>query len=167
MAIELATKYSPYVDELFTSESKKSLLTNSDFDWTGAHTIKVYKVSTATMQDYDRNGAKKQASRYGELKDLNATTEEMTLKKDRSFTFVIDRMDTDETLSALNSASALARQQREVVIPEVDTYTFGVMCNGAGTKPTAVTLTSENIYDEIIKANNELDNAEVPEIGRV
>ena len=32
MAIELVTKYLPYVDELFSSESKKSLLTNNDFD---------------------------------------------------------------------------------------------------------------------------------------
>ena len=30
MAIELVTKYLPYVDELFTTESKKSLLTNND-----------------------------------------------------------------------------------------------------------------------------------------
>ena len=37
MAIELVTKYLPYVDELFAAESKKSLLTNNDFDWTGAH----------------------------------------------------------------------------------------------------------------------------------
>ena len=53
MAIELVTKYLPYVDELFSSESKKSLLTNNDFDWTGAHTIKVYKIGTSAMNDYD------------------------------------------------------------------------------------------------------------------
>lgn len=167
MAIELATKYAPYVDELFTSESKKSLLTNNDFDWTGAHTVKVYKISTAPMNDYDRNGVKNQASRYGALKDLNATTEEFTLKKDRSFTFVIDKLDTDETVNTMNSATALARQQREVAIPEIDTYTYGVMCNGAGYKPTASTLTSETIYDEIIKGSSALDNAEVPETGRI
>ena len=28
MAIELATKFAPYVDEKFTTESKKSMLTN-------------------------------------------------------------------------------------------------------------------------------------------
>ena len=43
MGISLATEFAPYVDELFTAESKKSLVTNDDFDWTGAHTIKVYK----------------------------------------------------------------------------------------------------------------------------
>ena len=46
MAIELVTQYLPYVDELFFTESKKSLLTNQDFSWTGAHTVKVYKITT-------------------------------------------------------------------------------------------------------------------------
>ena len=49
MAINLVTKYQPYVDEIFTKESKKSLLTNQDYDWTGAHTIKVYKITTSEM----------------------------------------------------------------------------------------------------------------------
>ena len=54
MPIELATQYLPYVDEMFTTESKKSILTNQDFDWTGAHTVKVYKIGTAPMNDYGR-----------------------------------------------------------------------------------------------------------------
>lgn len=168
MAINLVTKFLPYVDEQFSTESKKSLLTNDNFNWTGAHTIKVYKVSTGSMNDYDRKGTGSgtSGSRYGKVESLDATTEEFTLTKDRSFTFAIDKLDTDETGQQVQAASALARQQREVVIPEVDTYVYGVMCENAGTKPDAVTLTSENIYGEIIKANNELDNAEVPETGR-
>lgn len=87
MAINLATKFLPYVDEKFSTESKKSLLTNQDFDWTGAHTVKVYKVSTSQMNDYKRNTPEGMTgSRYGVVKDLDATTEEFTLKKDRSFT---------------------------------------------------------------------------------
>ena len=167
MAINLVTKFLPYVDEQFTAESKKSLLTNNDFDWTGAHTVKVYKVSTATMSDYDRTGTGSNASRYGALSSLNATTEEFTLSKDRSFTFAIDKLDTDETAQQLAAASALARQQREVIIPEVDSYVYGVMCTKAGTKPTAVALTKANIYEEILKASEALDTAFVPESGRV
>lgn len=167
MAISLVTKFLPYVDELFATESKKSLLTNNDFDWTGAHTVKVYKVGTSEMTDYNRNPqAGFTGSRYGTVHDLDATTEEFTLKKDRSFTFAIDKLDTDETAQQLAAASSLARQQRQVVIPEVDSYVYGVMCAGAGHKPDAVAVTSANIYDEIIKANNALDNAEVPETGR-
>lgn len=169
MAINLVTQFQPYVDEIFTKESKKELVTNQDFDWTGAHTIKVYKISTGTMNDYDRagTGSGAKGSRYGAVQSLDATTEEFALKNDRSFTFAIDKLDTDETAQQLAGASALARQQREVVIPEVDSYVYGVMAAGAGTKPTAVALTPENIYDEITKGTNTLDNAEVPDENRV
>lgn len=168
MAISLVTQYLPYVDELFSTESKKSLLTNQDLSWTGAHTIKVYKVTTAGMNDYGRSGpVNGNWSRYGQVQGLDATTEEFTLKKDRSFTFAVDKLDKDETGGQLAAASALARQVREVVIPEVDTYVYGVMTAGAGQKPAAVALTKTNVYEEIIKANNALDNEEVPETGRV
>lgn len=168
MAIELVEKYLPYVDEQFTTESKKEILTNQDFSFSGGHTVKIYKVSTGAMNDYGRKGAAGgNWSRYGAVESLEATTQSMTLTKDRSFTFAIDALDEDETGDTLEAASALARQIREVVIPEVDTYTMNVMCKLAGIKPNAVTLTKENIYTEIITGNNAMDNAEVPETGRV
>lgn len=168
MAIELVTKYLPYVDEVFTQESKKELLTNQDFDWTGAKTVKVYKISTSEMNDYGRNGATGgNWSRYGKVESLDATTEEFTLKKDRSFTFVIDALDQDETGGTLAGASALARQVREVVVPEVDTYVYAQMVDNAGHKPPATELTPDNIYEEIVKASAALDNELVPETGRV
>ena len=174
MAIELVTRFEPYVDEIFNTESNKGLVTNKDFSWTGVHSIKIYKVTTAEMNDYDRPGEKVGTqdedskiilSRYGAIQSLDATTEEMTLKNDRSFTFAIDYLDMDETQWQLQGATALARQQREIIIPEVDKYVYGVMCNNAGTKPAAVALTAENIYDEIIKSTSALDNAEVPDDG--
>ena len=168
MAITLVTQFKPYVDEIFSKESKKALVTNQDFDWTGAHTVKVYKVSTGTMNDYDRTGTGSgiSGSRYGTVESLDATTEEFTLKNDRSFTFAIDKLDEDETGQTLQASSALARQQRLVVIPEVDSYVYGVMADGAGFKPEALELTQENIYDEITKASKALDDAEIPEEGR-
>lgn len=166
MAINLVTKFLPYVDEIFATESKKELITNQDFDWTGANSVKVYKITTSEMNDYWRNGGGNSWSRYGEIKDLDATTEEFKLDKDRSFTFVIDKMDKDETGLQLQGATALARQQRQVVVPEVDSYTYGVMAAGAGTKAEEKELTVDNIYDEITAANEALDNAEVPETNR-
>ena len=167
MAINLVTKFTDHVDELFTAESKKSLLTNNDYDWTGAHTIKVHKVNTVSMNDYDRAGTGKNTSRFGVLGKVENELEEFTLRKDRSFTFVIDKMDKDETGGVLSGASALARQQREIIIPEVDTYTYGVMAANAGTKVVDVTLTESNIYDEIIKGTELLDDEDVPDTGRV
>jgi len=167
-SIDLTTKFLPYVDEMFSAESKKGLLTNQDYSWDGAHMIKIYKVGTTTMNDYGRSGpAEGNWSRYGSVSSLNATTESMTLTKDRSFTFAIDKLDENETQAQLAAASALARQQREIVIPEIDSYVYGVMCTGAGTKPTALALSKTNIYSEILKGSEALDTALVPETGRV
>ena len=177
MAVNLVTKFIPYVDEMFTTESKKSLLTNNDFEWTGAHTVKVHKVNTVAMNDYDRDGSDVGTtpgggdpviwSRYGALGKVENTLEEFTLSRDRSFTFAIDKMDKDETGGVLDGASALARQQREVIIPEIDTYVYGKMATGAGTKEADTTLTVDNIYDEIVEGNTVLDNNEVPDTGRI
>lgn len=168
MGIELVTKYLQYVDEQFITESKKELLTNKDFSFKNAKTVKVYKISTGKMNDYGRSGPDEgEWSRYGKVENLDATTQTLTLEKDRSFTFAIDALDEDETGETLEAASALARQIREVVIPEIDTYTLNVMCGGAGNKPAGKALTKTNIYEEIVTANSVLDDAEVFENGRV
>lgn len=168
MAIDLVEKYLPFVDEQFATESKKEIMTNNDFSFSGGHTVKIYKVSTGAMNDYGRKGPSDgNWSRYGTVESLNATTQSMTLTKDRSFTFAIDTLDEDETGGSLAAAGALGRQIREVVIPEIDKYTLNAMCNLAGNKPVAKALTKDNIYTEIITANTVLDDAEVPETDRV
>ena len=145
------------------------MVTNQDFDWEGAHSVRVYKISTSQMNDYGRDGpAQGQWSRYGEVAPLSATTERMALRRDRSFTFVIDKLDQDETAQQLAAASALARQNREVTIPEIDAYTYNVMCSNAGGKPeTYKALTATTIYEAILAASQALDDAQVPETERV
>ena len=167
MSIDLVTKFEPYVDEIFTTESKKSLVTNNDFNWDGTNVVKIYKVSTSAMNDYDRAGTGEGPSRYGTVAGLNATTETLQLKKDRSFTFAIDKLDKDETAQQLQAATALSRQVREVIVPEVDKYVYNVMCTNAGTKATAKALTKTNIYEEILAGTSALDDAEVMETNRV
>ena len=169
--ITLVTKFSPLVDERFATESKTSLVVNKDFDFIGSKSIKLYSVDTAEMNDYGRNatmgtGSGEVLSRYGTIKDLSNTTQEVSMEKDRSFTFVIDKMDEDETLGALNAGSALARQLREVIIPEVDKYTFGKMAANAG-KTEVETITDENAYGAILKGTEHFDEKLVPTEGRV
>lgn len=174
MSIALVKKYAPYTDELFKAESKISLLTNTDFDWTGAHTVAVWKIGTVPMNDYSRNRGSDYdeesvatLSRYGKIIDLAAQTEEMMLTKDRSFIFNVDRLDEDETAGQVAAASALARELREVVVPEVDAYAYNVMVTKAGTKATAAALTKENVYTSILAGSEALDAAEVPDTERV
>lgn len=169
MSVALAKKYAPYTDELFKAESKTSLVTNTDFDWSGAHTVLVYKISTSEMNDYARNVDENSdpcLSRYGAIYDLNAATEEMMLKNDRSFIFNVDALDTDETAGQLEADKALARELREVVIPEVDTYTYGVMATGAGNTAYGE-LDASGVYAAILAGSETLDDAEVPDTKRV
>lgn len=160
----LVTKYASLVDEKLYSDSKSSIVTNQDYDFTGARTVKVYSIGTADMNDYGRNTDG--TSRYGTVKDLSATEQEMVMSQDRSFTFPIDKMDEDETLGALNAGSALARQLREKVMPEIDTYTYLKMAANAGNSVTG-TFTSSTAYADITSGTEALDEAEVPVEGRV
>lgn len=174
MAINLVSKFSDLVDERFEVESKTSLITNKDYDFIGTHSIKIYSVGTAPMHDYGRNtpisndeGESHVLSRYGEIKDLETTIQEVSMENDRSFAFVVDKEDEDETLKALNAGSALARQLREVVIPEVDTYTYKKMADNAGHTEYGVSITNENAYEKLTDANEYLDERKVPTEGRV
>lgn len=66
MAVNLATKYSPKVDERFYAESQAQMGTNKEYDWEGVDTVKVYQVDTVPMNDYTRSGV----NRYGTPTEL-------------------------------------------------------------------------------------------------
>lgn len=171
MAIELASKFAPYVDEQFKQESKTSVIATAPFDFAGANVVNVYTVTTAPMNDYNRTGevGENMISRYGSPDNLTASTVPYQLKRDRSFTFTIDKLDQDETVNQLEAGSALARQVREVVIPEVDSYTIGKIADNAGIKaePFDSAEDGKTFYELLSTATAALDDAEVPESDRV
>lgn len=175
MPIDLTTQYLPYVDEAFSRESKRELVTNKDFSWIYANEVKIYSVTTSNMNDYDRAGDSSGYSRYGAIERLGATTQTMRLRRDRSFTFAIDTLDMDETQRILAGESALARQIREVIIPEIDSWVYNEMCAHAGIQhphaelppPVLGEVTQKyDIYNRILQANEDLDDNLVPETGR-
>lgn len=164
MAIDLAKKYSPLVDETFQTESKSSLIVNNDYDFVGAKTIAIYSVGTAELNDYGRNT--EGTSRYGTPKDLSTDIQEVQMEEDKSFTFVVDKADEDETLGALNAGKALARQINEVVIPYIDKYVYKKVADNAGAT-VEETIDKTNAYDSLANANAIQDEASVPEQGRI
>lgn len=97
--IDYAVKYPGVVDEVLKVTSKSEGVTNKEYDFVGAKTVKVYNIATAPLNDYKRTGA----NRYGTPEELDAGTQEMVMSQDKSFTFVIDKMDQDETSGALNA----------------------------------------------------------------
>lgn len=159
--IDYAKKYSGKVSEKLVAEAKSGSVVNNEYDFSGAKTVKVKNVSTAPLNDYKRTGS----NRFGTPAELDARDEEMTMSQEKSFTFVIDAMDADETGLALEAGSALNRQLREVVVPHLDSYRFAKMVEKAGNKAEEA-LTAENVYEAIVTGTEALDDAEVPEVGR-
>lgn len=162
MAVDYAVKYSPLVDELFTRESLTNPAVNQKYDWIGVETVKVYGIGTAEMGDYNTTGN----FRYGNPEELSNSTQEMTLRRDRSFTYTIDRKSYDDTLMSMEAGESLARQIRERVIPEVDNYRLLQMAIGSNFKDTT-NITKNNIYETTLIMNSELDDSNVPKAGRV
>ncbi len=165
MAINYAEKYSPQVDERFKLGSLTTALVNNAYDWLGVATVKVYSVPTAEMNDYTLTGS----NRYGTPAELNNEVQEMTLAKDRSFTFTIDKKSEDDTMGVMAAGAALARQIDEVIIPEIDTYRISKLVAGA---PTAnvikdIAVTNANAYEKFLAVQEILDNKKVPTGGRI
>lgn len=155
MAINYASKYAQKIDEKFSREALTDGAVNKDFDFVGVKTVNVYSIPTASMNDYSRTGE----NRYGTPQELQNTVQELTLSKDRSFTFSIDRGNHDDTQMSSAAGAALQRQLREVVIPEIDKYRLDKMAKQASA--TAV-ITKENAYDAFLEGTSEMINAMVP-----
>ena len=116
MAINYADKYSAKIDERFKTGALTAPAINNDYDFTGVQTVKVYSIPTAGMNDYTPTGA----NRYGTPAELEDSVQEMTLTKDRSFTFTIDRSNYQDTGMLKEAGAALQRQIDEVIIPELE-----------------------------------------------
>lgn len=165
MAVNYAAKYSQQVDERFKLGALTSSLVNYAFEWLGVSTVKVYSMPTAAMGDYTTEGA----SRYGTPEELGNEVQEMTLAKDRAFTFTIDKKSEDDTMGTMEAGAALRRQIDEVVIPEIDTYRIAKLVADADAgnivKDTAVT--KANAYEKFLAVQEILDNKKVPTGGRI
>lgn len=162
MAINLASKYSTLVDEAFYLEARTEQAVNHDYDWVGVETVKVYSVETSAMNNYTRTGA----NRYGTPAELGDSVQELTLSRDRSFTYTIDRGNNDEQMYIKEAGSSLARQIREVVVPEIDIYRLSTMGANAGNTVKTV-LTNANAYDCFLDGISALTDAKAPDFGRI
>ena len=162
MAVNYASKYSAQVDERFKIGAITNGAVNQNYDWVGVKTVNVYSVPTAAMNNYTKTGA----SRYGTPAELENSVQELTLTRDRSFTFTIDRANYTDTMMANAAGQALARQLDEVVIPEIDVYRLATMAANAGNTET-LAVTSDNAYEVFLDAQVALTDAKVPVVGRM
>ena len=157
MAINYASKYAQRIDERFAREALSEAAVNNDYDFVGAKTVNVYSAPTAAMNNYSRTGT----SRYGTPAEIENSVQTLTISKDRSFTFTIDRGNFNDTQMANAAGAALQRQIREGVVPEIDTYRFKVICDNAGTTKTE-TVSETTAYDAFLTGAAALIDANVP-----
>lgn len=159
-----AEKYSPIVDERFRLGALTGGMVNNEYDWIGVETVNVYSIPTAPMNNYTLTGS----SRYGTPAELQNDIQELRVTQDRSFTFTIDRKSHDDTMMVMEAGRALRRQIDEVVIPEVDTYRIAALASGAKAAQVhdAAAVTAMNAYALFLAAQEDLDNAKVPQGGR-
>lgn len=161
----LATKYSKQVDERFYRESQVMMALNNDYKFTGVQTVAVYSLPVAPMNDYQRSGS----TRYGEANDLATNVQTLTIKRDRSFTFAIDKGDKIQSEMVKDAGKALSRQIREVCVPEFDTYvlkTLAAAATARGAYSTAA-INKTNAYEMFLSGMEHLGNHNVPDKGRV
>ena len=166
MAVNLASKYSKKVDERFSLLSvTENIGLNKDYDWNGVKTVTVYNIDTVAMGNYTRSGA----NRYGTPTELGDTKTDYSLSKDRSFTFTIDRGNYTEQLMVKEAGKALARQIKEVVVPEIDIYRLNAWATAAAANSHVEThaITNGNAYSYFLNAQEALDEDKVPQTGRI
>lgn len=161
MALTLTEKFVDRVDERYHPITVTNAGVNQNYDWDGAKTIKVTSIGTVEMKDYNR------ATGYGAVSaadELTNTLQTLTLTKDRYFRAKLDKMDENET--KIKGEEVLARQLREITLPEIEAYRLGVMCKAIVDNSQAIDQT-KGVYEHFLEANEKLDNENVPQNTRV
>ena len=86
MAINLASKFSKYVDDAFEHECLLAGATSNRVDFTGVNEVSVYSVDKMEMNDYNPSGT----SRYGSVEEIGDRVQTFKIDRDRSFTGSIE-----------------------------------------------------------------------------
>lgn len=163
MAINLASKYSDQIAEVFTRASFIKGKTAETYDLTGVKTLKVYTPITVEEVDYDRDGGLK---RYGDVTEMQDVVQELTMTQDKAFTLTIDKGNNLDQNLVKNAADMLRLQLNEKSTPAADKYAFKRFVTMAGSIVESAKPTKANIISKIADASQALDDALVPDDNR-
>ncbi len=167
MAQNYASAHLDKLDERFSLDSKTDIIVNKGMrlDFNGKNSVTIYNVNVVSENDYVRSGT----NRFGALVELGTGTQTFTLSQDKSFTFSVDRGNLKDSMMAQEVSKAVARQVREVSVPNTDVYRLSVLSAYATANSQQATsaLASTDIYQKILVQQAALTDAKVPENGRV
>ena len=162
-SIALAQKYLPLLDEVYKQEAKTAILDATQVDFVGANTVKVFKTSMDAMGNYNRNTGFVAGA-------VTGTWEQLQLTKDRGRSFIVDRMDNEETLNMAFGTLA-GEFIRTKVVPEIDAYTFAKFAGTANidgpTSNADIVVGTTDVPALVEEAERSMNENEVPQEGRI
>lgn len=162
MAINLASKFSKYVDDAFAHESLLRGAVNNKVEFTGVNEVSVYAVDKMEMNDYSMSGTE----RYGAVKELGDRVQTFKIERDRSFTGSIDEGNAQDQYNVKDASARLHVQIRDVVMPEVERYVLEKWAQGAGKIVTGAAPTEDTLLGLIQAGASYMNNSYVPRRGR-
>ena len=161
-SIGLAQKFQPILDEVYKLSSLTARMDTpvKPVNFAGANVVSIFKTDPIGLGKYSR------VSGYP-AGQITGTWETLQLATERGRSFVIDRMDDEETLGMAFGTLASEFIRTEVA-PELDAYRFSKYASTLNINAaTPATLTADTIIGAIDAAKEELDKDEVPAEGRI
>jgi len=163
MAVNLATKYSSQIAEVFTAGSFVKGKTSTTFDLTGVKTLKVYTPVTVPEVDYTREGM----TRYGTVTEMQDIVQELKMTQDKAFTLTIDKGNYLDQNMSKKAADMLRLQINEQSTPAADKYALKQFAKMAGTIATTDNAPTKDTIVELISTGAQtLDDNLVPDGDR-
>lgn len=167
MAVNLATKYEPKLDERFTQKSLTEAWCGHDYNFDGTNTIKVWTIGQATIHDYTASGANRYTNGNAPT-ELDDEVNTYTLRRGRSFGHTIDVTNNQDQMYIKKTNAVLKQIWDEQMVPEIDKYRLTTWANGAGRVTiNGTALTKSTIIEQILAGAAALNNALVGRDGRV
>lgn len=164
MAINYAERFERQIEQQFARElTSADMAANRRYNFIDAQTIRVATVTLSGYKDHARDGSKNRGS-------VGNTYQAFSLTHDRDIEFFVDEMDVDETNQVLSAANITAVFNEEQAIPETDAFRYSKLYaefvdNGGQVDTTE--LTEENILSIFDKMMEDMDEAGVPQSGRI
>lgn len=162
--VNLATKYSGKLDQLFTAGSYTDKYVNKKYDFTGAKTVNVYTVTTVTPSNYDRTNT---GDRFGGNNELEDVVTAYTIGNDKSFKIAIDDGNYEQGALAKKAGEVMRAEMYEQVIPMIDANRLLKASIGAAAVSQYYSPTANDGYGDTLKMSAALDEAKTPVDGRV
>lgn len=161
--INLHSKFAPHLPKIFSKGSLIAGRLSENYTFKGVATVEIMIPQTVPLNNYKRSGT----NRYGEPQEIQDTKQELTLRRDRSFSMTVDKGNNTEQGQLKSAAKMIRLEIQQRCIPESDAYTFNELAQNGGTiVGISEKLTKDNIADYVSDGTAELDDHEVPEDNR-